>query len=155
IDEGTAAALRRDVERSGRSAISLGTVLAVMAAVLVGAAILIIIAANIERVPRIARVTALFAIIAASYICGAILKIRGRDGFGEALFLIGLAAFGASIALIGQMYHMSGDEAEAIFIWCGAAIAAAALLKSPVLTNSSVLLAVAWLLFAFDWGRID
>lgn len=155
IDQATAAVLRRDVERSSRAAISLGTVLAVMAAVLVGAAILIIIAANIEHVPRIARVAGLFAIIAAGYLGGAILKAHGHGGFGEALYLVGLAAFGASIALIGQMYHMIGEESQAIFIWCMAAIGAALLLRSPTLTNASVFLAVAWLLFAFDWGRID
>lgn len=155
IDRTTAARLRQEVERSDRSAISLGTVLSVMAAVLVGAAILIIIAANIEMVPRIARVIGLFAVIAVSYTGGAMLKARGRTGFGEALYLVGLAAFGASIALIGQMYHMSGDESEAIFVWCMAAIGAAVLLRSPIMTNASVMLAAAWLLAAFDWWRID
>ncbi|MCO5066123.1 MAG: DUF2157 domain-containing protein [Rhizobiaceae bacterium] len=155
IDEATAGALRRDVERSDRSAISLGRVLSVMAAVLVAAAILIIVAANIEQVPRIARVAGLFAIIAASYIGGAVFKLRDRAGFAEALYLVGLAAFGASIALIGQMYHMSGDESEAIFIWCAAGIIAALLLRSPILTNASVLLSTAWLLTAFDLDHIN
>lgn len=155
IDEATATALRRDVEQSNRSALSLGTVLSVMAAVLVGAAIMIIIAANIEQVPRLARVLGLFAIIAASYLGGAMLKSRGRTSFGEALYLVGLAAFGASIALIGQMYHMSGDEAQAVMVWCLAGISAAALLRSPILTNAAVLLSGAWLLLAFNWGRID
>ncbi len=155
IDAATAAALRRDVEQTSRSAISLGAVLSVMAAVLVCAAILILIAANIDEIPRIVRVLGLFAIIAVSYLGGAALKARERTSFGEALYLIGLAAFGASIALIGQMYHMSGDEAQAIMIWCLGGILAAVLLKSPILTNASVLIACAWLLIAFDWGRID
>jgi len=155
IDEATASALRQDVERTKRSAISLGTVLSVMAAVLVAAAILIIVAANIEPIPRIARVLGLFCIIAASYLGGALLKARDRNGFGEALYVIGLAAFGASIALIGQMYHMSGDEAQAVLLWCLAGIFAAALLRSPILTNAAVLLSCAWLLLAFDWGRVD
>jgi len=155
IDEATATVLRQDVERTNRSAISLGTVLSVMAAVLVGAAILIIIAANIEQIPRIVRVLCLFAIIAVSYLGGAVLKLRDRTGFGEALYLIGLAAFGASIALIGQMYHLSGDEAQAVMVWCLAGIFAAVMLKSPILTNAAVLLSAAWLLLAFDWGRID
>jgi uncharacterized membrane protein len=101
------------------------------------------------------RVLGLFAIIAASYIGGALLKSRGRTGFGEALYIIGAAAFGASIALIGQMYHMSGDEAEAILVWCLGTMVAAPLLRSPMLTNACVPLASAWLLFAFDWGRLD
>lgn len=155
IDQATAKALRLDVERNDRSLFSLGTVLAVMAAVLMGAAILIIIAANIEYIPRIVRVLGLFVIIAASYLGGAILRMRDRVGFSEALYLVGLAAFGASIALIGQMYHLSGDESEAVFVWFVAAIAAAFILKSPILTNASVLLSVTWLLLGFDWGRID
>jgi uncharacterized membrane protein len=155
IDAATATRLREDARRNGRSSISLGTVLAVMAAVLVGAAILITIAANFEAIPRIVRVLGLFAIIAASYVGGAVLQSLGRKAAGEALYIIGAAAFGASIALIGQMYHMSGDEAQAILVWCLATMVAALLLRSPMLTNACIPLAVAWLLFAFDWGRLD
>ncbi|MBX3598626.1 MAG: DUF2157 domain-containing protein [Rhizobiaceae bacterium] len=151
IDAATAERLRSDMRCEHRSAISLGNILWVMAAVLIGAAILTIIAANAQEIPRGVRVLGLFLLIAAAYLGGAYFKNRDRPAMGESLYLIGAAAFGASIALIGQMYHMSGDEAQAILIWCIATLIAALLLRSPILTNASVLLALAWLFYSFEW----
>lgn len=153
IDRQTADRLLVDVGHSEARRLSFGAVLAIMAAVLVGAAILLFIAANWEAVPRIARVIALFLVIAGGYVGGAVLKSRGHDGLGEGLYIVGCAAFGASIALIGQMYHMSGDERAAILIWCLGTLLAAAALRSSVLTAASAVLAVAWLLVGEGFGQ--
>lgn len=107
IDAATAGALGLDIERQSVRRISFGSVLAMMAAALLGAAILIFIAANWEAMPRLLRVGMLFAVILGGYLGGAILKARGRAGFGEALWVVAAAAFGGAIALIGQMYHLS------------------------------------------------
>lgn len=151
IDAATASNLSLDVERNGGGRVSFGSALSMMAAALFAAAILIFIAANWEAIPRLARVGMLFAAIAAGYVGGAALKLRGQGAFGEAAWIVAAAAFGASIALIGQMYHMSGDEKQAIFVWgVGTALAAAALRSGP-LTVGAVLLGVAWMLMhAFD-----
>lgn len=152
IDRPTATRLAADVDKNAGKAFSFGNVLAIMAAVLLGASVLIFVAANWEFIPRIARVISLFALILVSYVGGAVLKERG-NGFGEALYLVGAAAFGGSIALIGQMYHLTGDETQAVLVWCIGTALAALGLRSPVLTNAAVLLAVAWLLMkGFDWG---
>lgn len=153
IDDLTAGRLSDDIAKNVGRSISFGGVLGVMAAVLVGAAILLFVASNWEDIPRLARVIGIFALILGSYVGGAILKQRGNDGFGEALYLLGAAAFGGGIALVGQMYHLSGDETGAVMIWCLGTIAAAAGLRSPILTNAAVLLAVAWLLMrGIDWN---
>jgi uncharacterized membrane protein len=61
------------------------------------------------------------------------------------MWLVAAAAFGGSIALIGQMYHLSGDETEAILTWCiGTGLAAVALRSGP-LTMAAVGLAAFWL----------
>ena len=146
IDGAAAARLSQDVEARRGEGFSFGSVLAAMAAILVAAAILAFIAANWEAIPRLARVAALFALIAVSYVGGAILKQRDHVGFGEALFIVGAASFGGAIALIGQMYHMTGDEAAAILTWSLGTMVAAAALRSPNLTWCAVLLAVTWLL---------
>ncbi|HEV7418061.1 MAG TPA: DUF2157 domain-containing protein, partial [Tianweitania sediminis] len=49
-------------------------------------------------------------------------------------------------ALIGQMYHLSGDEVQAIGTWGVATAIASALLRSPALCVGAVMLAVAWML---------
>lgn len=145
LDRATGDVLVRDVEAKERNGLNFGSILAIMAALLFAAAILILVAANWEVIPRVARVGALFAIIFAGYVGGAVLKERGHGGFAEALWLVAAAAFGGSIALIGQMYHFSGDEAAAVVTWCiGTAIAAAAL-RSAALTVAAVGIADAWL----------
>ena len=152
IDAPTADALARDVEANERQSLSFGSILAMMAALLFGAAILIFVAANWEAIPRLARVLALFAVILAGYVGGAVLKTRDHAAIGEALWIVAAAAFGGSIALIGQMYHLSGDEASALITWgAGTALAAVALRSNP-LTVASVGIADAWLfLKGFDY----
>lgn len=154
IDAATADALSLDVERNGGGAISFGSILSMMAAALFAAAILIFIAANWEEIPRLARVAMLFLVIVAGYLGGAELKLRGRDAFGEGAWIVAAAAFGASIALIGQMYHLSGDEKQAIFVWCAGTALAAAVLRSGALTVGAVLLGASWMVMhaVDDWA---
>ena len=145
IDRTAADAITRDVEANERRSLSFGSILAIMAALLFGAAILVFVASNWEAIPRLGRVGALFAIIFAGYVGGAVLKLNDHAAIGEAVWLVAAAAFGGSIALIGQMYHLSGDETEAVLTWCvGTAVAAAALRSGP-LTMGAVGLAAAWL----------
>jgi uncharacterized membrane protein len=154
IDAPTADALTRDVAANERASLSFGSILAMMAALLFGAAILIFVAANWEVFPRLARVAALFAIILAGYVGGAVLKTRDHAAIGEALWVVAAAAFGGSIALIGQMYHLSGDETTALVTWCAGTALAAVALRSNPLTVAAVGIADAWLVlkgFGFYW----
>lgn len=154
VDAPTAEALTRDVAANERASLSFGSILAMMAALLFGAAILIFVAANWEAIPRLVRVAALFAVILGGYVGGAVMKTRDHAAIGEALWIIAAAAFGGSIALIGQMYHFSGDEASALVTWgAGTALAAVALRSSP-LTVAAVGIADAWLFlkgFGYYW----
>jgi uncharacterized membrane protein len=151
IDAPTSSALSLDVERNGGGSVSFGSVLSMMAAALFAAAILIFIAANWEAIPRLVRVSMLFATIAAGYLGGAMLKLRGEDAFGQGAWMVAAAAFGASITLIGQMYHMSGDEKQAIFVWGAGTALAAAMLRSGPLNVGAVLLGAVWMLMhGFD-----
>ena len=144
VSPDTADALRADIEANHGKGLGFGQVLAIMAGLLLAAAVLIMVAANWEAIPRLWRVGTLFALLAASYVGGAFLKVRGNDAFAEAAWLVGAATFGGSIALISQMYHITGDETQAILVWClGTALAAAAL-RSPILTVAAVALAGAW-----------
>lgn len=145
IDAKAAEAIALDVEAHDRRSLSFGSILAIMAALLLGAAILVFVASNWEAIPRIARVGALFAIIFAGYVGGAALKLNDHAAIAEAVWLIAAAAFGGSIALIGQMYHLSGDETQAVLTWCAGTAVAAAALRSGPLTMGAVALAAAWL----------
>ena len=145
VGQELASRLSEDIERVHGRGIGFGHILAIMAALLFAAAVLILVAANWEAIPRLGRVGALFALIAGGYLGGAFLHLRGHAAFGDAAWLVAAAAFGGSIALIGQMYHMSGDEAQAILVWCAGTALAAAVLRSATLTVAAVGLAIAWL----------
>jgi len=157
IDADAGRRISADVDANAGSRLSGGAVLAMMAAALFAAAILIFIAANWEAIPRLARAAMLFALILAGYGGGALFKLRGMEAFGEAAWVVAAAAFGASIALIGQMYHLSGDEAQAVLVWCIATALAAAALRSGALTVGAVLLGAAWLLMTAsrDWWSVE
>ena len=83
IDPIVAEALRRDVEEHARRSLSFGSILAIMAALLLGAAILVFVASNWEAIPRIGRVGSLFAIILAGYVGGAVLKVNDHAAIGK------------------------------------------------------------------------
>jgi uncharacterized membrane protein len=147
IDDATASALAAEAEAHHRRGFSLGGILAILAAIFVGAALLLLIAANWEAFPRLARVAMVFVAILAGYGGGAMLKNRGQHAFAEGLWLLAATAFGAGIALIGQMYHLSGDEADALLLWTAGTMLAAAALRSGPLTVGAVLLAAAWMIY--------
>ncbi|MEX0953729.1 MAG: DUF2157 domain-containing protein [Rhizobiaceae bacterium] len=147
IDDATASAIAAEAEAHHRRGFSLGSILALLAAILVGAALLLLIAANWEVFPRLARVAMIFVVILAGYGGGAVLKKRGQHAFAEGLWLLAAIAFGGGIALIGQMYHLSGDEADALLLWGGGTMLAAAALRSGPLTMGAALLAAAWMVY--------
>lgn len=145
IEAETAGRLRADVDSRRKPGFGFATVLAGFAALLFGAAILLFVAANWDVIPRIARVALVLLLIFMGYGFGALATLRGRRRLGEAGHLVGIAAFGGGMALVGQMYHLSGDEAQALLVWCGAAALSAAILRSPSLNAAAVALAVAWM----------
>ena len=147
VGQELASRLSEDIERVHGRGIGFGHIIAIMAALLFAAAVLILVAANWEAIPRLGRVGTLFALIAGGYLGGAFLHLRGHAAFGDAAWLVAAAALGGSIALIGQMYHMSGDEAQAILVWCAGTALAAAVLRSATLTVAAVGLAIAWLVY--------
>ena len=96
---------------------SLSGVLAVLAAVLFGAAVIALIAANWEFIPRLMRVIGVLIFIAAGLVVAALALRRGGGRLAEAALVFTLLCYGAGIALVGQMYHLSGDEAAFMLTW--------------------------------------
>lgn len=156
IDAATGQVLTRDIEENESRLFSFGFVLAVMAALLLGAALLLLVAANWEAIPRLARVAGLFAVIIGGYVGGAVLKSRDQGAIAEAVWLVAAAAFGGSMALIGQMYHLDGDESVAMLTWCGGTVLAAAMLRSGPLTVAAAGIGLAWMVvIGFDDWRFE
>lgn len=124
---------------------STGRVLMVLAAVLLSAAIPLLVAANWEAIPRIARVFGIITLIWFFYLSAALSLGRGMRGIGAALLVLGIMTFGGAIALVGQMYHLAGDAADALLVWFAAACVAAVAFRSAALSVTSGFLA--WAVF--------
>jgi uncharacterized membrane protein len=129
----------------------LGGTLAILAAILIGAAIITFVSANWQDMPRIVRLGLLLLLIWAGFVAGAWRTSRGDKAFGEGLLFIGGISFGASIALVGQMYHLSGADETAVLVWWTGCAAGAAFIGSPALTALCAVLVGARLL-AFSDG---
>lgn len=145
VDAKQAERLRADVDGRERQGFSFGGVLAMFAGLFLAAALLLLVAANWEAIPRLVRVAGLFFLILGFHAGGALLKERGHSTFGEAFWIAGAGAFGASIALIGQMYHLAGTEAAALITWSIGTGLAAGLLNSRPLTIAASGIAAFWM----------
>lgn len=136
--------IRADVAARGRG-IGLPGALAILAAVLIGFAVMSFVAANWQDMPRLVRLGLLTAALWGSYLMADELFRRGLAAFGHAAVLLGCSVFGASIMLVSQMYHMDGNAPDAVLLW------AAGTLLAGVLVRSNPALAFALVLFSV-WG---
>ncbi|MEI2302427.1 DUF2157 domain-containing protein [Ensifer sp. MJa1] len=159
--------LREDAARAmlaeydGReSTFRAGRVLLILAALLLSASILLLVAANWGALPRLARVAGIVALIWAFHFAAAWLQRAGRSALAAAALVLGVATFGASIALVGQMYHLSGDAADAALLWFAGACLSALTFRSAAM--ATVAGGLAWFYFislltedgfglSFDW----
>ncbi|GAB4351239.1 MAG: DUF2157 domain-containing protein [Oricola sp.] len=153
LDAETARRLRADVGASlavprvgPARRFSFFQVVAFFAAVSIGAAILLFMAANWGAIPRVMRAAGAVAVVFAGFVAGAL--VNGRQGLRmriveEACYLVAGAAFMAGVALVGQMYHISGDIRDTALLY------AAALGLSGAAVRSAVLVGVAggWITF--------
>ncbi|WP_184805428.1 DUF2157 domain-containing protein [Rhizobium leucaenae] len=129
VDAPAAAAILSEYD-SRPASFSLGRVLAVMAALLVGVAILLFVASNWEAIPRLIRLFGLTAMIWAFYLGGAYSFVRGHSILASAVLILGTMSFGGAMSLVGQMYNLSGDELTMMIVWFAVASVAAALFRS-------------------------
>ncbi|MCZ4089394.1 DUF2157 domain-containing protein [Sinorhizobium psoraleae] len=136
------------------STFSVGRVLLALAALLLSASLLLLIAANWEVLPRLVRVSGVVALIWLFHFLGAYFLGRGAKAIGVALLILGTMSFGAGIALVGQMYHLSGDAADAMLLWFAGACLSAAAFASAAVTTIAACLAWAFLITLFDSGGL-
>ncbi|MBB4092657.1 DUF2157 domain-containing protein [Ochrobactrum pecoris] len=155
IDVETASKLNADLEKRA-SVFSLGSVLATLGGLLLGAAVIMLVAANWQEMPRLMRIGLIFVLIWASYLGGAWRQSRGDKMFPAVLYIVGAASFGAGLALVGQMYHLSGEIHSAAIYWSVGVLISAFLLRAPVLAAFGAGVACFYLsTYVFDGSSYD
>lgn len=144
LQQDVADALLADVD-SRRSAFSLGGVLSILAALLISAALLMLVAAGWEAIPRLVKVIGAFGLIWGLHLAAAVAAGRGAERLTAALLLLGAATFGGAIALIGQLYHISGDLLSALLLWFALTALSAFLFRSSAVAAACGALSLALL----------
>lgn len=142
LDRPLADRLLADHDQRG-SAFSLGTVLVALAATLIAASILMLIAANWDAVPRLAKLVGIITMIWVFNLGAWLARARDAKRIAAACLILAAASFGAGIALVGQMYHLSGDNFTALFVWLVVTMGAAVLYGSGALSAVAGILAIA------------
>ncbi len=153
VDATTAKAILSEYD-GRQTSFSAGRVLTIVAAVLLGLAILLFVSANWEAIPRIVRLLGLVAMIWAFYLGAASMLARGRSVLASGLLILGTLSFGGAMALVGQMYNLSGDELRMMIVWFAAAVIAAALFRSATQVGLAGFLAWAFC-GVYLWGHFD
>lgn len=145
----TAVVLAHDLDgRGGRFGIA--QFLSILAAIFLCVALLLLVSANWELIPRIVRLGTVIVLVWVSHLTGAVLLRSVKSAVGAAALLLGTAAFGGGLALAGQMYHISGDLVTMFAVWFAASVLTAVLFRSGAVT-----VAVGFLAFGLCWAVFD
>ena len=136
ISEATGDAIRAALPPLPRT-VNIPTVVGILGGILIAAAFLAFVAANWTEIARPIRFAILLAGIAGAYGVGAFFDRSKRPYLADISATVGSIVFGASIALVGQMYHLADDFAAGLMLWSAGSLVAA------VLTGSRGALAVA------------
>ena len=144
-----------DVQDERRSRAT--TALSVIGAIAVGFGVIGFIAANWDGMSHGVRLALVTAAIAGSY--AAAFHVRERTGanprVGEALYLVGVLVFGASLFLVGQMYNVEAHDPLALLLWAGGATSTALVVRSRVIAAAAVLIFTCWVGWEFGLALDD
>lgn len=119
-------------------------IFAILGAVLVGFAAMSFVAANWQAIPKILKLTLLFAALWSAWGVAFFAERRGHPLYAEAAVIGGLALFGANIMLIAQIYHVASGTPTWVLLWSLVALAAAWGLSSRAALAISFLLVITW-----------
>ncbi len=147
IDDATASSIRAyesaEAQPSGRR---WQVILAlVLGGILLGAGVLLFVAANWDYVSPGWRLTLVLAMLALFHGAGIAAKER-FSGFATTMHALGTVAAGAAIALVGQIFNMQEHWPAAVMLWALCALAGWWLLGDQFQQTLSLLLVPAWLI---------
>ena len=135
-----------DSPEAGGSAIGnrVVTVIAIMGAALIGLGIIAFIAANWSDIPKLAKLALMVVGTPAIYVIGWFIGYRfGYARIGIAIILLGAIAFGASIHLVAQTYHVPVNHPNLVPLWFLGVIPLAYITRSRAMLGLSIILFLA------------
>ncbi|MDZ4843533.1 MAG: DUF2157 domain-containing protein [Hyphomicrobium aestuarii] len=128
----------------GGGGFKLANVFGVIAAILLGCAVLTFVASNWQEMSRLERLLLLGGSLLTAYAAAGVLFERGMPGLAQAAVLLGVLIYGASIMLISQMYHIDGHPPDGVLLWAIGALAAGYVLRSMPALFAALALFALW-----------
>ena len=120
------------------------SVIAIMGAALIGLGIIAFIAANWSEIPKLAKLALMVVGTPAIYVVGWFIGYRfGYARIGIAIILLGAIAFGASIHLVAQTYHVPVNHPNLVPLWFLGVIPLAYITRSRAMLGLSIILFLA------------
>ncbi|MEM8930516.1 MAG: DUF2157 domain-containing protein [Acidobacteriota bacterium] len=127
-------------------------VLSAIGAVIIGLGVILFFAYNWDDMPRLVKLSVIFAGLIAAHGGGWWAARQGRSRSSvEAAHLLGTTLFGAGIWLVSQAYHIDPIEPDPLLVWGIGALATAWALLSIPQAFAAVGLLVAWTLHDMQW----
>ena len=147
LDEATESAIRRYEESQAKpSGRRWQVILAlVLGGILLGAGVLLFVAAHWDDVSPLSRLALVMAMLALFHVAGVLSRER-FTGFATTMHALGTVACGAAIALVGQIFNMQEHWPAAVMLWAICAAAGWALLGDEFQQTLALLLFPAWIL---------
>ena len=120
------------------------SVIAIMGAALIGLGIIAFIAANWSDIPKLVKLALMVVGTPAIYVIGWFVGYRfGYERIGMAIILLGAIAFGASIHLVAQTYHVPVNHPNLMPLWFLGVIPLAYITRSRAIMGLSIILFLA------------
>ncbi len=119
-----------------------------LAGVLLAAGLLSFVAANWDSMSRLARLAWVMGGLWGGGLLAVWLREKAGRLYAEGMFLLTALAFGGAMALVAQIFHISGDPERFLLTWSMGALALGALMGSEAASVAGLLLALGWSLVA-------
>lgn len=123
-----------------------------LAYLFIGLALITLLGANWEEIPRGLRMASLLILTLGTHAL-ALQKYRANSlSSSIGLFLLGNFFYGASIILIAQIYHLGEHMPDGVFWWALACLPIGVLLSSIWITLQALLVAIIWFFLEVNLG---
>jgi uncharacterized membrane protein len=146
LDDQTAAAIRTYEQSQEKPSSRQWQVLValILGGILLGAGVLLFVAAHWENVSPLVRLIMVLSMLVFFHGLGLLVHDR-FPGFATAMHAIGTISAGAAIALVGQIFNMQEHWPSAVLLWAICAAAGWLLLRDQFQQTLTLLLLPAWI----------